>query len=149
MVTWMALPSMRVPLRLFGVRLGRHLHKTEPSRLTGSGIGDELDAGDLAETDEQIHKLVLGDRKRQIADIDIHYARKPTGLNRTSESRCPIRLSTRHSSANAPPKRARSQMEGGPEANWKMLAVAASYERLAERAEERARHAEGPNERGR
>src|SRR5215475_2280729 len=31
----------------FGFRLGWHLHKTEPPRLTSSPVGDEIDSGDL------------------------------------------------------------------------------------------------------
>src|SRR5262249_21611931 len=56
----------------FGFRLGWHLHKTESPRLTSSPVGDEIDFGDLAESDKQVLEFVLGDRKRQIAYIDIH-----------------------------------------------------------------------------
>jgi hypothetical protein len=56
----------------FGFRLGWHLHKTEPPRLTSSLVGDESDSGDLAETDKQVLEFVLGDRKRQIAYIDVN-----------------------------------------------------------------------------
>jgi hypothetical protein len=48
-------------------RLGWHLHKTEPPRLTSSPVGDEIDSGDLAE--KQVLEFVLGDCERQIAYI--------------------------------------------------------------------------------
>src|SRR5262245_30761661 len=56
----------------FGFRLGWHLHKTEPPRLTSCPVGDKIDSGDLAETDKQVPEFVLGDCERQIAYIDVH-----------------------------------------------------------------------------
>src|SRR5215475_1773421 len=56
----------------FGFRLGWHLHKTEPPRLISSPVGDEIDSGDLTESDKQVIEFVFGDRKRQIAYIDVH-----------------------------------------------------------------------------
>ena len=68
--TWIALPAMAVPLRplMATFRLSRHLYKTEPSELTSSLVSDEVDTGDLAETDKQVHQFVLGDRIRQVPD---------------------------------------------------------------------------------
>jgi hypothetical protein len=72
----MALPSMEVPLRLLMAASASDWvgisTKPNPPRLTRSLIGDEIDPGDLSETDEQVHEFVLGDRKWQIAYIDIH-----------------------------------------------------------------------------
>src|SRR5262249_31827154 len=95
----------------FGFRLGWHLHKTEPTRLTSSPVGDEIDSGDLAETDKQVLEFVLGDRKRQIAYIDVHdilvCVLDRAQTDRAEAHKLPHSHRDRHSPAPSPAERTR------------------------------------------